>query len=114
MFSLVYRFLIGVVGGVAFILWIRVGIECGHFQRIISMAKLGKYTLVFYTMSFVLNALLAKVMWHFGFYITTPGLLDIVSFILSVAMMALMYYFQKYLEHNKISCIFLGIVYRKL
>lgn len=113
LFSAVYRFTIGAIGGLAIISWIYIGVDRYRLKWMCYFARGGEYTLVFYTMSFVLNAILAKVMWHFGFYLTTPGILDIVSFILSAFMMALMFYFQKTLEHNKIFCILLGIVYRK-
>ena len=49
------------------------------------MVKYGKYTLVFYTMSFVLNALLAKIMWRVG-YILSTGILDIISCVISIIM----------------------------
>jgi hypothetical protein len=113
LFSAVYRFTIGAIGGLAIISWIYIGVDRYRLKWMSYFARSGEYTLVFYTMSFVLNALLAKIMWHFGFILSTPVLLDIVSFILSVAMMAVMLYFQKKLEYNKICCILLGIVYRK-
>ena len=74
-------------------------------------AKYGKYTIVFYTMSFVMNALLAKIMWRVG-YILSPGILDVVSCSITILMMFLMYYFQRIIEKNKFLCILAGIQYQ--
>ena len=111
LFSLVYRFIIGVVAGVAIILWIRIGIEYLNIRWMRKMVKYGKYTLVFYTMSFVLNALLAKIMWRVG-YILSTGILDIISCVISIIMMILMYYFQKIIEKNNLLCMLAGVQYQ--
>lgn len=110
--SLLYRFLIGAIGGVAIISLIRIVVEIRCFKLIKSIAKYGQYTLVFYTMSFVLNAFLARLMWHVGVYLTIPGLLDITSFIISFLMMVLMYRFQKSIENNFKLCRIFGVIYR--
>lgn len=111
LFSLVYRFLIGSVASIAIISWIRIGIEHRNIQWMKSIAKYGKYTLVFYTMSFVLNALLAKIMWRVG-YISSPGILDVISCSITILMMFLMYYFQRIIEKNKFLCILAGVQYQ--
>ncbi len=110
LFSLVYRFLIGTVGSIAILSWIRIGIELHNFRWMKYIVKYGKYTLVFYTMSFVLNALLSKVMWRVE-YITSMGLLDVVSCAISLLMMFIMYYSQRIIEKNKFLSIFTGVPY---
>lgn len=111
--SMIYRFAIGSVGGVAFIALIKIMVESQRLKWIRTFAKYGQYTLVFYTMSFVLNAILTYLMWHIGVYITTSGLLDFISCIISLIMMVIMYYFQKIVENNSVICQLLGVVYRK-
>ena len=111
--SMIFRFVIGSVGSIAVISLIRIMVESDRFKWIKILAKYGQYTLVFYTMSFVLNAILARLMWHIGVYITTPGLLDFISCIISLIMMVIMYYFQKIIENNSVICKLLGVIYRK-
>lgn len=107
--ALFFRFLIGGVGGIAIISLSRLLIDRKGFQWMIFVAQFGRYTLVFYTMSFVLNAILARVMWHFDSYVTMPGLLDVLAFLISAIMMILMYYFQVVIEKNFVlSRLFLG------
>lgn len=111
--SAVFRLGIGTIGGVSVISWIRIVMK--HYQGgwMNHIASYGQYTLVFYTMSFVLNSLLSRILWHFGISCTTPGILDFVSLTISFVMMILMYSFQKIMEHNRFSCLMLGIVYQK-
>ncbi len=110
---MIYRFVIGSVGSIAVISLIRIMVESDRFKWIKILAKYGQYTLVFYTMSFVLNAMLARLMWHIGVYITIPGLLDFVSCIISLFMMVLMYNFQKIVENKNVICQLLGVICRK-
>lgn len=100
-FAYFFRLLIGVVGGVLIISLSNILIEKKYFGWMRYLAKFGPYTLVFYTMSFVLNALLARVLWHINFYITTPGVLDVLSFVITALMMIVMYYFQIIAKKNK-------------
>ena len=90
-FSLVYRFLIGAIGGVVFITFIRLIVRIRQDGIISHLSKYGQYTLVFYTMSFVLNAILARFVCHFELYIFQPFILDVISFGTSACMMVLMY-----------------------
>lgn len=107
--ALLFRFLIGGIGGVGVIALSRLLINKNGFGLMRHIAKFGRYTLVFYTMSFVLNAILARFMWHFNCFITTSGLLDMLAFIISALMMVLMYYFQAVIEKNCVlRCLFLG------
>lgn len=105
-YALFFRFMIGVVGGCLIISASRILINCNVFKWMRKLAKFGPYTLVFYTMSFVLNAMLARILWHFNFFITTPGLLDLVSIIVAMLMMCIMYYFQLFVKRNKLLSLF--------
>ena len=108
-FALIFRFLIGVVGGFLIISSSKILIELKRFDWMRKLAKLGPYTLGFYTMSFVLNAMIARVLWHFNYFITTPGLLDIVSIMVTIPMIYVMYRFQLFAKRSKwLSLFFLG------
>ncbi|MBQ3769718.1 MAG: hypothetical protein II866_12125 [Prevotella sp.] len=111
LFSLVFRFLIGAIGGIALIGLMRIIVERVNGKWIKKVAKYGQYTLVFYTMSFVLNALLDRLVWRIG-YVTRPEVLDLVAGGVSLLMMMLMYFFQKGIENNKILCLLTGVSYR--
>ena len=100
-FALVFRFLVGVVGGVCIISASRLLIDRRDFGWMRQIARFGPYTLVFYTMSFVLNAILARILWHINIYITTPGVLDAAAIIISSLMMAVIYYFQILVKKNR-------------
>ena len=114
LFSLLYRFLIGAVAGVALILWFRIGLEYQNIQWMKRMVRYGKYTLVFYTMSFVLNVLIARFIWHLNLYVVSKGLIDLASFTVTVIMMVVMYLFQKRVERHKIlALILLGFNYHR-
>ena len=107
--ALLFRFLIGVVGSVVIISFSRLLIDRKGFMWMKFIARFGRYTLVFYTMSFVLNAILARFMWHIDYFVTTPGILDLVAFVISALMMVIMYYFQVLIEKNDVlRGLFLG------
>lgn len=107
--ALLFRFLIGGIGGVAVISLSRLLIERKGFGWMKFIARFGRYTLVFYTMSFVLNAILARFIWHIDRFVTTSGILDLVAFLISALMMVFMYYFQVLIEKNTVlRCLFLG------
>ena len=106
-FSLFFRFLIGVVGTIVVISVSRLLINRDGFRWMRYIAKYGPYTLVFYTMSFVLNAVLARFLWHINLYIITPGLLDAVAVIVTTFMMIGMYYFQILTKKNRWFRLFL-------
>jgi hypothetical protein len=107
--ALLFRFTIGVVGGVCFIGLLKHLTVCRTFGWLRQFAKYGRYTLAFYTISFVLNAMLVRVMWHTNWYVSEPGWLDLLSFIVTTLMMVLIYYMQKLLEKNRLTrLIFLG------
>lgn len=99
-YALFFRLLIGGVGGIAIISLSRLLIDRRGFQWMKFVARFGRYTLVFYTMSFILNAILARLMWRLDFFITTPGILDLSAFLISALMMVLMYFFQHIIESN--------------
>ena len=108
--AMLFRFIIGVVGGIAFIGLIRFLIDTKGFgwMKVIAL-KFGRYTLAFYTMSFVLNAILFKALCHINWFVSTPGLLDFISLVVTTLMIMLMYFVQKQLEKNDFTrLIFLG------
>ena len=108
--ALLFRFSIGVTGGVATICLLRTLMEYKTFRWLKRIAKYGPYTLAFYTMSFVLNAMLVRVLWHTNWFISTPGLLDLASLVVTSLMMVFMYVIQKLLEKNSITRgLFLGM-----
>ena len=109
LFSLFFRFAIGATGGVAVIALARWLISERRVSWMRRLSEYGRYTLVFYTMSFVLNAILARILWHTGCYVTTPGLLDAATLLVTSAMMILMYFVQKLLRHyGVLRLLFLG------
>lgn len=108
--ALLFRFAIGTIGGVGIICLLRMLISHRAFAWLKSVAKYGPYTLGVYTMSFVLNAILVRVLWHTNWFISKPGWLDLASLVVTTLMMILMYWIQKMLEKNKISgALFLGL-----
>lgn len=102
LFAYAYRLIIGAIGSILFISLSCYLVSHRGSSWIDKISKYGKYTLVFYTMSFVLNAFLRRVMWHIGIYINTPGVLDLIAIIVAFAMMTLMFLFQKNVERSKI------------
>ena len=109
-FAMLFRFIIGVVGGIGFIGLLRFLIDTKGFgwMKVIAL-KLGRYTLAFYTMSFVLNAILVKALCRVNWFVTTPGWLDFISLVVTTLMILLMYFVQKQLEKNDFTrLIFLG------
>lgn len=102
LFAYAYRLIIGTIGSILFISLSCYLVSYRGSSWIDKISKYGKYTLVFYTMSFVLNAFLRRVMWHIGIYINTPGVLDLIAIIVAFAMMTLMFLFQKNVERSKI------------
>lgn len=108
--ALFFRFTIGVIGGIGIICLLRVLIEHPTFIWMKRLSQYGRYTLGFYTMSFVMNAILVRVLWHTNWFISSPGLLDFVSLIVTTLMMVVMYQIQLLLEKNKIiRVLFLGM-----
>lgn len=105
-FAYFFRLLIGVIGGVMVISLSRFLVEEKCFWWVRWLAKFGPYTLVFYTMSFVLNTIFARLLWHFNCFIVTPGFLDITSIVVTILMMIVMYYFQIVAKKNKWTQLF--------
>ena len=94
---------------VAFIALSRLVFEQKGFSWMKTTAQYGRYTLLFYTMSFVLNTILARIMWKINHFITIPGILDVVAIVITVMMMILMYHCQNLIEKNKwLRLVFLG------
>lgn len=109
LFSLIFRYVIGVVGGITIISGAKSILQHNNYKWMKVIAKYGPYTLVFYTMSFVMNAILARVLWHINIYINMPGVLDIISICITLVMMVIMFYSQVLLKKNRwLRLVFLG------
>ena len=110
LFAYLFRLVIGAVGSVAFIALSRLVFERKGFSWMKTTAKYGRYTLLFYTMSFVLNAILGRIMFKINYFITTPGVLDVVAIIITGMMMFVMYHCQNLMEKSKwLRVVFLGV-----
>ena len=108
-FTLLFRLLIGVVGSVVIIVGAKKLICYDAFKWMKWVAKYGPYTLMFYTMSFVMNALLARLLWHINVYINTPGILDVIAIAVTVIMIVIMYYIQLLIKRNRcLRLLFMG------
>ena len=108
-FTLFFRLLIGVVGCVAVIVGAKKMISYDAFKWMKWVAKYGPYTLMFYTMSFVMNALLARLLWHINVYINSPGILDVVAIAVTAIMIVMMYYVQLLIKRNRwLRLLFMG------
>lgn len=108
-FALLFRLLIGMVGSVAVIAGAKILINYDAFKWMKWTAKYGPYTLTFYTMSFVINALLARLLWHINVYINIPGLLDAIAIVVTAVMIVMMYYFQLLIKKNRwLRLLFMG------
>jgi len=110
-FALIFRFAIGTIGGIFVIITSKILFEQYCFNWLRYIARFGSYTLVFYTMSFVLNSILARVLWHVNVYVNIPGVLDLLAIIVTMLMMIVMYYFQILVKKNRwIRLVLLGEV----
>ena len=108
-FALLFRLLIGVVGSVAIIVGAKILISYDAIKWMKWTAKYGPYTLVFYTMSFVMNASLARLLWHINVYINTPGILDTIAIVVTAVMIVMMYYSQLLIRKNRwLRLLFMG------
>lgn len=105
--SFFIRLLIGIAGS-TFIFLI-----ASHFDShpiVQKFSKYGRYTLVFYTMTTVINGFTLRFLSFIGFNVTNPLILDILSIIFALLQMWIIYKLAKRVEKNKyISKFLLGI-----
>lgn len=96
--SFIFRLTIGVIGSIAFI-----GIF-KYFDNsyiIKKISRFGKYSLVFYTMTTIINFVVNKVVVFFGLQINDIIILDIASIVLALLELWIIYLFAKKFEGNR-------------
>lgn len=104
--SFLIRLVIGVVGSTCLYLII-CRLQSKHFIKQIS--KYGRYTLIFYTMTTVINGFTSRLFSYLNFSIQNPILLETLSIVFAFVQMYLIYKFAKRFENNKRFKLLLGI-----
>ena len=99
-YSFFLRLLIGITGS-TMIFFIAKRFDNTPFIQ--AIAKYGNYTLIFYTMTTVLNGITLKILSYVGINIAHPLLLDVASIIFTIFQMYIIYIFAKLVERNKIA-----------
>lgn len=106
-YSFLLRFTIGVTGSMFIFLLVK---KFDHTQLIQKVSKYGQYTLVFYTMTTVINGFTNRFFSFIDFNISNPLLLDITAISFALAQMCIIYRFARIIERNKyLSKIMLGL-----
>lgn len=103
-YSFLLRFTIGVTGSMFIFLLAK---KFDHTQLIQKVSKYGQYTLVFYTMTTVINGFTRRLFSFIDFNISNPMLLDITSIFFASLQMYVIYKFAKTIEKNKLASKFL-------
>lgn len=105
LFSFLFRLTIGTIGAISFI-----GIF-KHFDNstfIKIMSRFGKYTLIFYTMTNVINLFIKRIFIYFNLQINDMIILDISSIIFALLSLWFIYLFARRIESNKKLSILIG------
>ena len=106
-YSFLLRLAIGISGS-TFIFLLTKKFEASSCVQKIS--KYGKYTLVFYTMTTVINGFTRRVFSFIDYSITSPLLLDVLAITFAYLQMCIIYIFAKKVEgNNLLSKLLLGI-----
>lgn len=103
-YSFLLRFTIGVSGSMFIFLLAK---KFDHTQLIQKISKYGQYTLVFYTMTTVINGFTKRLFLILDFNISNPLILDMVSILFALIQMYVIYKFAKTIEKNKLASKFL-------
>jgi hypothetical protein len=103
-YSFLLRFTIGATGSIFIFLLVK---KFDHTQLIQKVSKYGKYTLVFYTMTTVINGFTNRFFSIIDFNISNPLLLDITAIFFALLQMYVIYKFAKTIEKNKLVSKFL-------
>ena len=103
-YSFLLRLSIGITGS-TFIFYITKKFD--HTQFIQRVSKYGKYSLVFYTMTSVINGFTRRFFSFIDFNISNIYILDITSIIFALIQMCLIYKFAKTIENKPILSRFL-------
>lgn len=98
-YSFFLRLLIGISGSTLIYI---IAKRFDHTPFIQKIAKYGNYTLIFYTMTTVLNGITIKTLNYVGVSINNPALLDFTSIIFALLQMYVIYKCARLIEKNKI------------
>lgn len=80
-----------------------------HSPLIQNISRYGEYTLIFYTMTSVINGFTRRFFSFMDFSISNPYILEIVAIIFALAQMYLIYKFARIIENKpKLSKLLLG------
>lgn len=96
--SFFFRLIIGVIGAIG-IIGIFKHLDNSYLIKHISY--LGKYTLVFYTMTTIINLFVKRIIVFFGLQIDNSIILDISSIIFALLSLWCIYIFAKSIERNR-------------
>lgn len=99
LYSFILRLLIGILGSTALFLIVK---KYDNSKFVSTISKYGKYTLVFYTMTTVINGFTQRLMSFAGFSIASPLLLDTASVCFTFLQMYIIYEFARKVEYNKL------------
>lgn len=106
LYSFMLRLIIGIVGSTFVFLLVK---RYNNTPFVEKIAKYGKYTLVFYTMTTVINGFTNRFLSFIDYNITNPYLLDVASIIFAMLQMFIIYWFAKLVEKKKmLSKLLLG------
>ncbi len=105
-YSFLLRFLIGTTGSTFIFILAK---KLNNSSLIKMGAQFGQYTIGFYTMTTILNAITLNALNHIGFHITNPIMLELASILLTFVEMYVIYIFSKTIKPYRIlSLILLG------
>lgn len=102
----IYRFAIGYCISIPIIY---LAMRFDKSRLVANLSKWGGYTLVVYTMSFVINGDIGKALHHLGFHVSQYGIIDLLAIVLALAIIFISIKFANICRKNKYSSLlFLG------
>lgn len=105
-YSFLLRLSIGIAGSTFVFILVK---SFDHSPLIQNISRYGEYTLIFYTMTSVINGFTRRFFSFMDFSISNPYILDIVAIIFALAQMYLIYKFARIIENKpKLSKLLLG------
>ncbi|MBR4989168.1 MAG: acyltransferase family protein [Bacteroidaceae bacterium] len=106
LYSFILRLTIGILGSTSLFLLAK---RYDNSNVIKKISKYGRYTLIFYTMTTVINGITRRIFLFANISITSPLLLDLTSIIFALLQMYIIYVFAKNVEGRKtLSKLLLG------
>lgn len=107
--NMIYSFLLRLSIGIAGSTFVFMLVKSLHSPLIQKISRYGEYTLIFYTMTSVINGFTRRFFSFMDFSISNPYILDIVAIIFALAQMYLIYKFARIIEDKpKLSKLLLG------